>query len=103
MHKLTIAQKLGLGKNFSWGVLHSRKNAVGIGLIKPKMAINMLACKLHIENKRCNAKIGKLIWLIEEAVMVEYGLVQHDFSKRISKKSKDESQTNKWKLHEKGP
>ena len=45
-----IAKKLRLGSNFPRAALCSRKNAVGIGMIKPKTAIAMLVCKLHIGN-----------------------------------------------------
>ena len=36
MYEIIISKKLRLGSNFPREALHSRKNAVGIGLIKSK-------------------------------------------------------------------
>ena len=48
----TIAKNLILGSNFPRAALSSRKNAVRIGWIKPKTAVETLSCKLCIENVR---------------------------------------------------
>ena len=61
IHETTIAKKLRLGSNFSRETLYSRKNILGIALIKPKKEVEMLACKLYIGNVRANTKICKII------------------------------------------
>ena len=50
----------------------SRKNAVGIGLIKPKTAIATLSYKIHIRNIGVKTKIGKIIRIQEESVKIEH-------------------------------
>ena len=52
MHETTIANKLRLGNNFLRAALCSRKNAIGIGMIKMKTVMTMLVCKLHMGNVR---------------------------------------------------
>ena len=59
MYETTLAKKLRLGSNFPRTALYSRKNAVEIGLIKPKTVVATLACKLHVGNLRANTKIAK--------------------------------------------
>ena len=61
LYESTIAKKLRLGSNFLRAALHSRKNAVGIGLIEQKKAVSMLSCNLCIGNVRDATKISKII------------------------------------------
>ena len=65
--------KLGLEKKFLRAILYVQQNRLGIGLIKPKTAIAMLACKLYIGNKRAKSKLAKLIRINKELVAIEYG------------------------------
>ena len=51
----------------------SRKNAVGIGLIKPKISLATLSCKLCIGNIRAKTKKGKIIGIQEGSVSIEHG------------------------------
>ena len=61
-----------LGMIFLRAVLYLRRNAIGIRLIRPKMAIAMQACKLCIRNLRAQMKIARLIRINEEVIMIEY-------------------------------
>ena len=72
-HESAIAKNLRLGSNFPRVSLHSRKNAVGIRLIKPKIAVATFSCKLYIRNMRSVTKIRKIIRHQEEAVTIEHG------------------------------
>ena len=51
-YEIVIAQKMKLGMTFLRAVLYSRRKVIGIGLIRPKMAIAIQACKLYIGNLR---------------------------------------------------
>ena len=75
LYKSTIDKKLRLGSNFPIAALYSIKNAVVIGLIKPKKAIATLYCKLCIGNARVKIKIRKIIRHQEEAVTIDHGRV----------------------------
>ena len=48
----------------------------------------MRTCKLYARNKMYNTKIGKLIQLMEESVIVDCRLGQYDYNERISTNSK---------------
>ena len=58
--------KLGLGKTFSRILLCIRKDALGVGLIEPQTAIDLLASKLCTGNQRTNNQLGKIIKIHEE-------------------------------------
>ena len=75
LYETTLAKKLRLGSNFPRAAMHSRKSAVGIGLIKPKTVIAILACKLNVGNVRAKTKIGKIIRMQEESLIIEHGRV----------------------------
>lgn len=72
-------------KEFPQDILHSSQNTAPIGLIRPRIVIGILARKSHEGNKRCDAKIPKLIRLMEEVVEVEYGIEQFKQYERVSK------------------
>ena len=46
MCELPMIRKLGLGDKFSRKLLHVKKTSLGVGLITPQAAIDMLAMKL---------------------------------------------------------
>jgi len=48
----TITQKIRLGTKFPRAILYLRRNAIGLGLIRPKTSIAMQACKLYLGNFR---------------------------------------------------
>ena len=73
MCKSMIVKKISLGSNFPRAILHARQNAIGMGLIKLKMILSMLACKFHIRNIRSKTRINKLIQYHKQAIMIEYG------------------------------
>ena len=70
MHKLIIVKKIRIGLIFPRAVLYSRKNIVGLGLIKLSTAIVILAYKLCIGNLRENTRIIKLIRRNKEIVII---------------------------------
>ena len=61
LHEKTKAKKLRLGSKFLRAALCSRKNEVGIGLIKPKTEVATQVCKLHVGNVRGNTKKCEII------------------------------------------
>ena len=50
-----------LRTKFPRAILYLRRNAIGLGLIRPKIAISMQACKLYLENLRVQTRIARLI------------------------------------------
>ena len=64
---------MGLGKKFLWSVLYARQNTVSIRLISLSMAIAILVIKLYIWNKRAKSKIGQIITMIDNKIIVDYG------------------------------
>ena len=50
--------KLGLRKTFPRVVMHSRKSALGLGLISPKTAIVIKKIKLFVERARRMGNAG---------------------------------------------
>ena len=74
MYKAMIAKKIGLRTTFPRAILYKRQNAIGIGLITPKIIIAMLACKLYIGNIRAKSRMNKLIQYHKESIMIENGV-----------------------------
>ena len=57
---------------FLRAVLYSRRNAIGLGLIRPKMMITIQACKLYTGNLCSKTRIVRLFRMNEEAIVIEY-------------------------------
>jgi len=55
-----LLKKLGLSENFPRSVLYSRKTALGVGLLAPRIIIDALALKLYLGHKRANDRIAKV-------------------------------------------
>ena len=55
-------------------ILYTRKIALGIGLIKPSIAVETLALKLYVGNKRAKNRIAKLLSIIEDLQFIENGI-----------------------------
>ena len=70
---MVIAQKIKLGIIFPHVVLYSRRNVIGLGLIRPKTAIAMQAYKLYLGNLRAQMRIARIIRINKEAIIIEYG------------------------------
>ena len=66
-----VIVKLRLEQKFLRYVLYTRRNAIGIGLIKPNTAITVLTMKLFIGNKRAKTKISQMIKIIDKMVMIK--------------------------------
>ena len=73
IYKEIISSKMGLRKNFPRSIMYTKQNAVGIGLIAPKIVITMLSAKLYIGNKRANTKIRQIIESIDNKIIIEKG------------------------------
>ena len=72
-----ILKKLGLSEKFPRAVLHSRKTALGVGLMKPTTIVNILTLKLCVGHKRFNDRIAKIIGLNEEEATYQNGCKEH--------------------------
>jgi len=68
-----ISKKLNLGAKFLRVILHTRRNAIGIDLIKLETIIVILVCELYIGDLRAKIRISWLIRYNEEVIMVDYG------------------------------
>ena len=56
-----ILRKFGLGEKCPRKCLHSRRKALGVGLVKPNTTLEILALKSCLGYKRLNAKVGRII------------------------------------------
>ena len=88
MHEETLVTKLGLRQKFSRYVLCTRRNTIGIGLIKSNTTITILVMKLYISNRRANNKINKMIEILDEMETIKNGkgvinILNTKFSKNI--------------------
>ena len=61
-----MVQKLGLGQSFPRLLLHTRKRSLGVGLIEPQTAIDLLVQKFHVGNKILVNQLGTIINTHEE-------------------------------------
>ena len=71
-HKATILQKMKLRITFPGAVLYSRRNVIGIGLIRSKMVIVIQAYKLYFGNLRAQMRIARIIRINEEAIIIKF-------------------------------
>jgi len=62
--------KLGLSRKFPRDILHSRKSALGVGIMKPTTIIDMLKAKLFLGNVRRKGVTYVAIKLQEEYLKV---------------------------------
>ena len=61
-----ILKKLGLSQNFSRAALHSRKSALGVGLLTPRTIADELSLKFHLGQRRAEDRIGNMMQIIED-------------------------------------
>ena len=66
IYELVILAKLGLSKKFPHKVLHARKLAFGVGILKLTTIITFLALKLYLRYKRFKDKIVEIIKINKE-------------------------------------
>ena len=83
MRGLPMIRKFGLDDNFSKKVLCTQKSCLGIGLIEPNTAIDVLSIKLRTGNKKLQENARNLTLVQEEISFIESGL-----TKRKKKKHK---------------
>ena len=69
-----MINKLRLSEKFLRRILYARHDAIGIGLIRPKTAINTLVIKLYISYQRANSTISNMTQAINQQVYLEKGL-----------------------------
>ena len=84
MYESTIAKKMNLRVIFPRVILYSRQNTLGLGLIRPKTIMVMLAYKLYIGNLREKTRNGKLIRYYEEIIIVEYRMGKIEPLEKVS-------------------
>ena len=72
--------KLGLSRKFPRDVLHSRKSALGVGIMTPKTIIDVLKAKTCLGNIRRREEINKSMLNQQELMTVEAGrkiIIEH--------------------------
>lgn len=84
-----ILKKLGLSQNFPRTVLHSRKSALGVGLLVPRTIVDELSLKLHLGHRRAEDRIGNMMQIIEDDARS-----QHGYSKSIMEANRLEKPKN---------
>ena len=62
-----LVKKLRLVKTFPRTLLHVRKGELGVGLMEPQTVVDVLACKMHIGNRRSTEDLGRIIEIHEES------------------------------------
>ena len=67
----TIFEKTTINQKIPKEIAYTRKTALGIGLIKLLIAVETLALKLHVGNKRAKNRIAKLLSIIEDLQFIE--------------------------------
>ena len=65
IHKPIILRKISLSEKFLRCMLHIRKSALRVGLIKPSIMIAILALKLYLGNKKLQNSIEHVITINE--------------------------------------
>ena len=75
-------KKLGLSIKFLQNLMHVRKNALGLGLIKLSTITAMMKVKTHMRNKRFNRKSIQSIQLYEESKMIKTGINKTSISSK---------------------
>ena len=84
--KSILLKKLGLSEKFPRKILYSRKSELGVGILKPRMIIAILALKLYLEHKRNEDRISNIIAINKQNVAYQYGYNQSILSmKRLMK------------------
>ena len=66
--------KLQLTEKFLRRILYTRRDALRLGLIKLKTAINILVTKLYIRYLRASTSILEMIEAINQKVFIKKGL-----------------------------
>ena len=74
---------------FPRAVLYLRRNTIGIGLIRPKMAIVIQVYKLYLDNLKAQIRIARMIRINEEAIIIEYrrGKQKSDYNRKMKNKT----------------
>jgi len=72
-YEATMLNKLGLSQKFPKELIYSRREALGVGLLKPSTIIAILATKQYFGHKRMRGRISNIININEEKAALEYG------------------------------
>ena len=70
-HELPMLRKLGLGNDFPRRLLRVQKSSLGVVLIDFNAAIDMLAIKMFVGNKRSQVSVSKVMVAQEELSFVD--------------------------------
>jgi len=74
--EIRMIKKLGLRQFFPRELLHAKKDALGAGLIEPQTAVDLLAIKLCIGNKRGENELRNIINMHEDMNYWASGLLR---------------------------
>ena len=66
-----------LSEKFPWSFLYLRQTALGIGLMKPRTIIAILALKLYVGHKRLDTKVSRMISVNEQIQYMQSGYSIH--------------------------
>ena len=61
-----ILAKIGLSTKSYYTIIYARKMALGLGLIKPSMAVEMQMLKQYIGYKQMKSRLSKVIQINDE-------------------------------------
>ena len=74
MDELPMMRKLGIGDKYPRKLLHVKKTSLGVGLTTPQTAIDSLAMKLWVGNKRLQEEVSNVMQVHEERSFIDRGL-----------------------------
>ena len=66
IYKVLLLRKLDLSIKFPWAVMHTSKELLGLGFMKPKTIIAIQVLRLYLSNKRIKFTVSKMISAVEE-------------------------------------
>ena len=86
IYEPVILKKLGLGEKFPRLCLYSKRSSLGIGLMKPKIILAILALKLYIGHKRIRSNISRKISINEQMQFLQDRYNSHPISTPVDDK-----------------
>ena len=85
---------MGFGEKFPRLCLCSRRSALGIGLMKPKTTLAILALKLYVGHKRLETNISTKIKINEQMKFLQDGYNSHPIETPSDNKIKNRTWTD---------
>ena len=77
IYESVILKKIGFRENFPRSCLYLRRTALGIGLMKPRTIMAILALKLYIRHKQLGIKISRMLKVNEQVQYMQSGYSKH--------------------------